>query len=98
MKGRNMIMGCFDYVKGKIKCPNCKTIFEAEDQVKWTNCMLQEYEVGDKIPAKDGEYTYGSSERGKLISFCPMCDSLISFKVVVKNGKVYKVKETGLIL
>ena len=91
-------MGCFDYVKRKIKCPNCKTTFEAEDQVKWTNCMLQEYEVGDKIPAKDGEYTYGSSERGKLISFCPMCDSLISFKVVVKNGKVYKVKETGLIL
>ena len=91
-------MGCFDYVKGKIKCPNCNTIFEAEDQVKWTNCMLQEYEVGDKIPAKDGEYTYGSSERGKLISFCPACDSLISFKVIVKKGKVYKVEETGLIL
>ena len=42
MKGRNMIMGCFDYVKGKIKCPNCgQTLCKLEYgkvEIKCTRC------------------------------------------------------------
>ena len=88
-------MGLFDEIKGKIKCPKCSEIFEAKDQVKWTNnCWMETYSVGDYIGAMDGEYDYGSLVRNVLFSFCPNCGVEVHFKAIVMNGKLHDLVST----
>lgn len=89
-------MGMYDNVQGEVKCLNCGKEFIADDQIKWTDCLLRYYTVGDKIPASDGEYTYGSGVRSTLNSPCPYCGIWNNFKVVVKNGVLDKLETTGI--
>ena len=89
-------MGMFDYIHAKIKCPKCNAEFEAEDQIKWTNdCFLKTYQVGERIDAQDGEYTYGSLVRPNMTDYCPNCHTKVSFKAIVKNGILDNVESTS---
>ena len=87
-------MGMFDYIQGEVKCQNCRKEFIAEDQIKWANCLLRCYNVGDKIPVTDGEYDYGSYVRCTLDTQCPHCKTWQHFKAIVKNGVLEKLETT----
>ena len=88
-------MGMFDYIQGEVKCLNCGKEFVAEEQVKWTDyCTLHLYNIGDRIPAEDGKYTYGSWVRSTLDTQCPHCKTWQHFKAIVKNGVLEKLETT----
>lgn len=89
-----MRIGMYDEIQGEIKCVNCGKEFVAEEQIKWADCMLRLYKVGDSIPAKDGEYDYGSFMRPKLIDQCPHCRTWQHFKAIVMNGALEKLEST----
>ena len=80
-------MGMYDTITHKIKCPKCNKNFEFSEQIKWTNERhLIDYKVGDKIDGADGEYTYATWVRPKLIAECVHCKEKIHYKVIVKDG------------
>lgn len=88
-------MGMFDEIQGKVKCLNCGNEFIAEEQIKWTDyCTLRLYNIGDTIPAEDGEYDYATLIRHTLVTLCPYCKAWQHFKAVVKNGVLEKLKTT----
>lgn len=66
-------MGMYDNIQGEVKCLNCRETFIADDQIKWRDCLLKYYTVGDRIPVADGEYDYGSWMRVTLDTQCPHC-------------------------
>lgn len=81
-------MGMYDNVQGEVKCFNCGKEFIADDQIKWADCLLRYYTVGDEIPVPDGEYTYGSWVRPTMNSQCPHCGTWNNFKAIVKKRRV----------
>ena len=87
-------MGMFDNIQGEVKCLNCRETFIADDQIKWADCSLKYYTVGNRIPAADGEYDYGSFVCVTLDTQCPHCKTWQHFKAVVKNGVLEKLKTT----
>lgn len=88
-------MGMFDEIQGEVKCLNCGNEFIAEEQIKWTDyCTLRLYNIGDTIPAEDGEYDYATLIRHTLVTQCPYCKAWQHFKAVVKNGVLEKLKTT----
>ena len=85
----------YDNICGEVKCLNCRKEFIAEEQVKWTDwCTLQYYNIGDKIPADDGEYDYATWVRPTLNTQCPYCRTWQHFKAKVKNGILEKLETT----
>lgn len=82
----------------KVKCHNCGKEFIADDQIKWADCLLRYYTVGDKICADngDGEYTYGSYVRPSLDTQCPHCKAWQHFKAIVKNNILEKLETTEI--
>ena len=91
-------MGMFDDIQGEVKCLNCGEEFIADDQIKWADCELHQYNVGDSIPAKDGdgEYDWGSYARPTLDTQCPKCNTWQHFKAVVKGGVLTKLETTSV--
>lgn len=89
-------MGMYDNVQGEVKCLNCGKGFIADDQIKWADCLLKYYTVGDKIPVLDGEYNQGSYVRSTLDTQCPHCKIWQHFKFIVKNGVLEKLQTTDI--
>ena len=87
-------MGMFDNIQGEVKCLNCHKEFIAEEQIKWADCTLQYYNVGDSIPVEDGEYDYATWIRPTLDTRCPYCKTWQHFKAIVKNGILEKLETT----
>ena len=87
-------MGMYDNIQGEVKCLNCGEEFIADDQIKWADCLLRYYTIGDRIPATDGEYDYGSWVRVTLDTQCPHCKTWQHFKAIVKNGVLEKLETT----
>lgn len=90
-------MGMFDYVQGEVKCLNCRKEFIAEEQIKWADCLLKYYTVGDSIEAKDGEYDYATRIRPNLVTQCPYCKAWQYFKATVKNGILERFDATEIL-
>ena len=90
-------MGMFDNIQGEVKCLNCGKEFIAEEQIKWTDyCTLQYHNIGDTIPAEDGEYDYGSWIRPTLKTQCPYCKTWQNFKATIKNGILERLDTTEI--
>ena len=76
----------FDYIHGNVRCPDCDSVFEYEEQVKWTNDpTLTTYKSGKYIDADDGEYDYATYIRPDLVGICPQCNKMWNLKAIVKN-------------
>lgn len=89
-------MGVYDVIRGTVKCPKCGNIFEAEEQVKWTNeCFLHTYEVGDEIDAANGEYDWATGLRGRLYDVCGECKVDVNLKAIVEDGILKEIKVIG---
>lgn len=86
-------MGMFDMITHKMKCPKCGKDIEFTEQIKWTNdCVMFNYQVGDRIDAMDGEYDYATWARPELIVECDHCKEKIRYKVIVKDGILAEIK------
>lgn len=79
-------MGMYDTIHHSMKCPICKSNIEIEEQIKWADCLLGDYYIGDEINAADGIYDYATVVRPTLFSQCNNCLNIIYYEVVVWNG------------
>ncbi len=89
-------MGMYDDIQGEVKCLKCGKEFVAQEQIKWADCMLRMYNVGDSIPAEDGEYDYATYIRPTMDDQCPFCHTWQHFKATVKDGILTKLETTSL--
>lgn len=87
-------MGMYDEIQGEVKCLKCGKEFVAQEQIKWADCMLRMYNIGDSIPAEDGEYDYATYIRPTMDDQCPHCRTWQHFKAIVRNGTLAKLKST----
>jgi hypothetical protein len=92
-------MGLYDEIHAKIICPHCHKETEIWEQIKWTECTLSAYTIGDKIiniTNFDGivEIDVATSMRDQLTGICEHCDGFIPFTLVLDNGviKEFKIK------
>lgn len=86
----------YDIIQGKVICLACGKEFVTDEQIKWSDCTFTHYKIGDKIPASNREYTYGSDVRTTLDTQCPYCNTWQHFKVVVRNDVLDRIETTEL--
>ena len=86
----------YDEIQGEVKCLKCGKEFIAQEQIKWADGMLRMYNVGDSIPAEDGEYDYATYVRPTMDDECPFCHTWQHFKATVKGGILNKLETTTL--
>lgn len=88
-------MGMYDTLSGKIRCPKCNKKTIIDEQIKWADCLLNDYKIGSKINIPDGIYDWGSAVRPELKAKCIHCGYTFSFDVVVKKGKIKKYRSVN---
>ena len=85
-------MGMFDIIIHRMECPKCNKEIEFSEQIKWADCIMHGYRVGDTIPADDGEYDYATMMRPELVVECDYCGEKIRYKAIVENGILTKIE------
>lgn len=85
-------MGMFDTIHHKINCPKCNEPVIIEEQIKWADCLLRDLKVGDRVDARDGEYTYATFARPELVTECKKCHEKIRYKIIVKYGIIDEIR------
>lgn len=89
-------MGMFDEIFGEVTCPFCGKISPVEDQIKWADRLLLHLEVGSKVNADDGVYTYGSYIRPFMRTDCTYCGTEIKFEAEVKEGIITDIRASKI--
>ena len=85
-------MGMFDTIVHTMPCPKCGKDTEIMEQIKWSECLLRYFKIGDKIDAVDGVYDYATSMRPELVTECDNCHKEFRYKVIVKDGILAEIK------
>jgi hypothetical protein len=78
-------MGMFDEVVGNVKCPKCNSENEFYEQFKWSDCLLDTYELGDWIRGANRGYDFIESYFGIE---CEQCKHRFNASAVLRNGLV----------
>lgn len=91
-------MGMFDTISGEVICPKCNKETKVQEQIKFANCILTDYKVGDKIYLidkgkylPDGIYTQASYARPQMYGYCEYCDNRIPLAMEVKRGRLKRI-------
>ena len=77
-------MGMFDTFVGKVKCSNCGELHKINYQTKEYDCLLNEFNIGDRVDDRRGTYNLKLNEK------CTNCGIEFIFWAKINHGVLIK--------